>query len=130
MNWRELLKDKRVLAAAAVVGVVGVFALLRKKNGAAAGDEQTEDGSGTAVRGKFDTSATDLSSWLSEHTQRTLDAIRAGQTGGSTTPVQPAPSDNHRVPEPAPPPPPPSVPRVPDRFREPVPGRVSVARMV
>lgn len=95
MNWQELLKDKRFLAAAAVVGVVGVVVLVRKKSTSTPGDAEEEDNTGTAVKGKFDTTATDMASWVSENNKATLDAIlaamRAGQTGGSITPPAPVP---------------------------------------
>lgn len=121
MNWRELIKDKRFLAAAAAVGLVGLVVLLRKRSAAGTGDEEpADDGSGTAVKGRFDTSATDMASWVSEYTKSVLDAIRAGQTGGSTTPDLPTPAGPHRAPEPAPK-------RVPGDYqwkREPAPRRI------
>lgn len=112
MNWQEMLKDKRFLAAAAVVAVVGVVMLMRSK-GTASGDPESENATGNP-QGTFDTSGTDMASWFSQYNSSVLDALReiAAQqkAGGSTSPA-PGNVNNPRPP----------VPRVPN---EPVPSRL------
>lgn len=106
MNWREMLKDKRFLAAAAAVAAVGVFVLVRKKTGAA-GDAASADAAAADAGGKaFNTSGTDMASWVSAYTTSVLDALRKMQENQQPTPNTPPPS----VPPPSAPAP---VPRVP-----------------
>jgi hypothetical protein len=88
-NIGNLLKDKRFLIAAGIVAAVGLVVLVRKQKSGANPDADTADGS-TPTKGAFDTTGTDMASWISEYTADVLAAIQAAQqnsgNGGQTTP--------------------------------------------
>lgn len=101
MDWRKLVRDKRVWAGAGVVALVGVIALVRRTK-AEGGDSGTPgtagtNRSGSYVQGPGDTTGTDLAGYLSQFFSSQLDAqneflkslkdsIGGGADGGSTTP--------------------------------------------
>jgi hypothetical protein len=69
---QALLKDKRLWIGAGVVGIVGVFALLRKKPSTSAGGATTGTASGpsgTYTQGAADTTGTDIASYLGNYQQ-------------------------------------------------------------
>jgi len=95
-KWAAMFKDRRWLIAAGAVAVIGVAALMRKRqSGDTAGDG---DGS-TPVKGAaFDTSGTDMAAWVQEYLKNELDAIRQGLPGGALTPPPSGANPNPSVP--------------------------------
>jgi hypothetical protein len=99
VNWQEMLKDKRFLAAAAAVGVIGLVVFMRKKSSGADGSDGNDP---PVATGTFDTSGTDMASWVSEMLKNHMAAIAAGQNqpGGATTPNTPTTEPRVFVPVP------------------------------
>lgn len=89
-NIGNVLRDRRFQIAAAAVAAIAVVVFVRKGKGSDANaDAEPQDGS-TPTRGTFDTTGTDMASWISAYTRDVLAAIQAAQqnqgNGGQSTP--------------------------------------------
>lgn len=100
-DFMTLLKDKRFLLAAGVVAAVGLVVLVRRKGSGEQEGADPDDGSTPAKGAAFNTTGTDVASWVSEYFKSWQEAIQRSQQGGQTTPP------GESLPQPAP------VPRVP-----------------
>jgi hypothetical protein len=68
MNWRELLKNKKLLVGIGLAAAVGLGVMLQRRKATGSSSSDALSG-GSSALGNVDTAGTDIASWLGSYSQ-------------------------------------------------------------